>query len=93
MIRYKRPDVIPAENNTKKTEIIEISVPYDSYLHSTIKDKNDKYTDLCFEVTELWRMQNMLVVCQYHILEFWRGTNYFTARTGQPLKYLSKAME
>ena len=62
MVRHNRPDIILVEKKTKKAIIIDIAVPNDSNIRSTIEEKKEKYSELCFELTELWGMKNISVV-------------------------------
>lgn len=58
------------------SRIIDIAILNDNNLRSTIEDMKEKYRELCFELTELWGMQNILV------------DSIALSNTGMILKYL-----
>ena len=62
MARHSSPDIILVDKKAKKAIIIDIAVPNDSNIRSTIEGKKEKYSELCFELTELWGIKNISVV-------------------------------
>jgi len=63
-IDHNRPDIVLVENSEKKCLLIDNVCPFDTKIGKKETEKEDKYTDLKYEILKCWKgeVNSMMVV-------------------------------
>ena len=61
VIEARRPDLILVNKETKECQVIDIAIPGDTRVVKKEDEKIDKYKELGFEISRLWKVKTKVI--------------------------------
>ncbi len=57
-----KPDIVVIDRSSRRTMIVDITIPHDENLVKAEKDKSSKYLDLAHEIVDMWEVDSAIIV-------------------------------